>query len=1061
MIPGIRSKSKHVWLCSFSTISETKKTSSSKPHSRARSEVHSKTLSTEKANSSLFNEIIEILGSENLKLDRIRPGNFISKEPIGGIADEDVVYGQRIQGVRQNADEKLTAEVGTDTVSSSTKRDAQMEISCRNDVSPVVQKIAEIVRAENIGISMEKCLDDGDLEIDPDIVDKVLKRCFKVPGRAMRFFNWVKLRSGSCFSTEVYNTMLYIAGEAKEFGLVENLMKEMEERKCLKNVKTWTIVLMQYGKAKLIGKTLLMFDKMNAAGCEPDAGAYRVMIRLLSASGKGEIALHLYNEMAQKDLGGLELDIKTYKLLLNCLAVAGDIDGVYSVADGMINSSHIPESEVYSFVLKSFCISKRIQNAFELIHHLQSKKDFTFNPEYFETLVKGLCKADRINDAVEILGIMKKRGVVDEKVYGTIISGHLRKKEISKALALFHNMKESGLLPATSTYTELMHYHFNLNEYEKGSAMFEEMVDSGIELDSVAFMPIIAAHVRRNRVSLAWKVFETMEERGIRATQKSYSVFIKELCKISMTEEVFKVLNKMQKSKVNMGDEIYHLVTCYLERIGEIVKAEEVKEMHRLCRFRFHPLEAEEASNRLDVSLEETHNTVIHEPKLPQKDFEDEDLLLHKVCLCLSSSKDWHAMEADLFEFEVGYTPSIVMEIMRKCGSQHGSAVLHFFSWVGRQPGYRHTSETYNSAIKIAGLGKDFKHMRSLFHEMKRNGCLITSDTWTIMIMLYGRVGLTDIALRNFTEMKKAAGPSGVKPTASTYKYLILSLCARKRRKVDVAIELFNEMMTVGLAPDKELVEIYLDCLCGSEKLVDARRCVQSLIGNSSKVGFTFTVPLCYSLLIRPLCRRGMVEEALALVDEVKEEEDQSALHRYVCGSLVHGLLQRGRSEEALAKVESLKQAGIRASAHVYTSLMVHFFKENRVERALDIFRKMWEEEEDCHCRPTVVTCTALLCGLLNAGRNYFADAQNLFRRMRIKGPLPDFKAYSTFITMLCSSGKSEYALQLLSEMLDDGIVPSNVNFRTVFFGLNREGKQHLARVVMQQKQALIRKRKF
>lgn len=65
------------------------------------------------------------------------------------------------------------------------------------------------------------------------------------------------------------------------------------------------------------------------------------------------------------------------------------------------------------------------------------------------------------------------------------------------------------------------------------------------------------------------------------------------------------------------------------------------------------------------------------------------------------------------------------------------------------------------------------------------------------------------------------------------------------------------------------------------------------------------------------------------------------------------------------------------------------------------------------------------------------------------------------FISCLCKVGKSEEALQLISEMLDRGIVPSAINFRTVFFGLNREGKRNIAHTVLQKKWDLSKRRKF
>lgn len=477
----------------------------------------------------------------------------------------------------------------------------------------------------------------------------------------------------------------------------------------------------------------------------------------------------------------------------------------------------------------------------------------------------------------------------------------------------------------------------------------------------------------------------------------------------------------------------------------ETAKLEEVKKILRCCG---NYIEAAEASG-IDSSERKLHNLesnnvtpnvgyLLLEP-LPRT-FSDEDL--HKFCSILSSSNNWSDMQEALEKFKICYTPDLVTEILRIC-SQYGHAALQFFSWVRNQPGYRHTTVSYNMAMKVAGKGKDFKHMRNLFYEMQRNGCLVTPDTWTIMIMLYGRVGLTDIALKNFIEMKV----SGLKPTASAYKYLILSLCGRKGRKLDKAIELFKEMINTGLVPDKELVEVCFDCFCQAGRLEDAKKCLEYL----RKVGFT--TPLSYSMLIRALLRRDKLEEALALANDVKE--DHFVLNHYIYGSLVHGFLKSGQLDKALAKIDSMKQAGVQPTVHVYTSLISHFCKEKQIDRALDYFKTMWQEG----CYPTVVTYTALIRGYINTQK--FEDGKRLLLRMRLKGPYPDFKAYSMLITSFCEMEYSEGAMQLLSEMLDDGIIPSTVNFRTVFFGLNREGKQHLAQRVMQLKHAIANKRKF
>ncbi|OAY40706.1 putative pentatricopeptide repeat-containing protein At5g06400, mitochondrial [Manihot esculenta] len=1000
----------------------------SKSHSNKSQEPELQAQAESSSINPLFREITEILGADNVIPEK-SPSGIITSE-----FNEEVKV--HTQSVRENVEPNNVLQ-GKQNFS----------VLDEIDVSPVVHEITEIVRAENDLVSMEERLESLEFQFEPEIIEKVLKRCFKVPHLAFRFFNWLRMKDGFYHTTKIYNTMLYIAGEAKEFKVVDDLLGEMEKNSCEKDIKTWAILISQFGKAKLTGRALLFFEEMKKSECEPDEKNYRTMVHFLCNAGKGEIALEVYKEMTQRDMG---LDLTLYKMLLNTMAKSGDVGGVNLVADDMNRLSQIPEQHVHVYVLKSFCMAGRIREALALIRDLKNK-GIPVNYEYFEILVKGLCRAGNIADAMEIVEIMKKKSLIDAKIYGIIISGYLRKKELSRALELFQSMKESGWQPTASTYTELMQHLFSLNQYKKGFDLYDEMLGRGIEADCVAIMTIVAGHVRQNQISEAWEAFNNMEDKGIIPTWKSYSIFIKELCKVSKTDEILKVLNKMQASKIFINNEIFKWVIACMEKKGEKDNIQKVKHMQSMCSLHSlqckasmdEELKVEQNHNQLELGMIDQSEQGMTDPYLLKpfsKGYNEQDL--QEISSILSSSDNWCIMREALEKCTVQFTPELVVEILRNC-SMHGNAALHFFSWVGLQTGCCHTTETYNMAMKISGRGKDFKHMRSLFYEMRRKGCLITPDTWAIMIMQYGRTGLTEIALKIFNEMKD----NGYNPNESTYKYLIISLCGRKGRKVDEAINIFQEMIRAGHIPDREVVETYLCCLCEAGKLSEARRSLDSL----HKVGFT--IPLSYSLHIRALCRSGRLEEALSLLDEVGAE--QTSLDQYTYGTLVHGLLRKGRQEEALAKVDSMKQTGIQPTVHVYTSLIVHFFKEKQMEKAMEYFKKMQEDG----CKPTIVTYSALIRGYMNMGRD--VDAWNVFNHMKLEGPAPDFKTYSMFIDCLCRAGKSEEALQLISQMVDDRIVPSTINFRTVIFGLNREGKHDLAQTVLKQKLALRSKRKF
>ncbi|KAJ8754513.1 hypothetical protein K2173_005674 [Erythroxylum novogranatense] len=1010
---------------------------SSKPsHWNRNKEPNLKQDETESINS-LFQEIADILGTDV----RDTASSEISKETH--LTEEELF--EQLKDSAPTVCENVELNKGLiQEEIPSTRKETPIRDTVEIDVSPIVHEITGIVRAKNGAFSMEDRLEGLSFQFEPDVVENVLKRCFKVPHLAFGFFNWVKKKDGFCHTTQIYNTMLYIAGEAKDFGLVDNLVEEMDKNSCEKDIKTWTILISQYGKAKLIGKALLLFEKMRKSAQEPDLKTYKMLLRSLCNVGKGEVAWELYKEMIQKSIAP---DLSLSKMLLNCMAKLGDVDAIKFVSESMVGVSKIPEREVHLCVLKSFCVAGRIKDALELIRELKNKQT-PIDKEFFKTLLKGLVKANRITDASDMVEIMRKMNIVDEKVYGIMINGYLRRKEIPKALDLFENMRQCGYLPTTSTYTELMQQLFHASQYDKGCQLFNEMLERGAEMDSVAVMSTVIGHIHQSHISEAWKVFKAMEDRGIKLTWKQYFILIKELCKVSKSDEIWKVFHHMQASGTFIHQAIFKWAISFMEKRGDMDNIKKLKQMQDMCKFHF--CDSKASNSDVPVELEPHKESIQYKPKQEKmeshlfkplsKACNQQDL--HEVCRILSSSEEWNLIQEALEESAIQFKPEVVVEIMRN-SRMHSNMALHFFSWIGKRSGYFHTSETYNMAIKLSGCGKDFRHMRDLFYEMRRKGSLLTPDTWAIMIMQYGRAGLTDIALKFFHEMKA----SGFNPTTSTYKFLIVSLCGRKGRKTVEAIKIFQEMIQAGHIPDKELVETYLLCLSESCKLLEARRCMETL----QKVGFTRTHS--YSMYFRALCRAGSLEEALSLIDKVMAE--QPALAQYTYGSLMHALLRQGRLEEALSKMEAMKQAGFRPTVHAYTSLIVYFFKERQTEKALEILLKMRDEGHE----PTIVTYSALIRGYMNVGN--VAEAWKVFHSLKLKGPMPDFKTYSMFISCLCKIGKSEEAMQLLNEMMDNGIVPSNINYRTIFFGLNREGKRTLAQTVLQQKSALKRKRKF
>lgn len=933
-------------------------------------------------------------------------------EEEGGFAGDGVKICRR--------DARRNAPAGLFPVRWSEEGDDEEE----EDVSPTVQRITAIVRSGGGAAAMEERLGSAPVELTAEVAEMVVKRCFKAGDAALRFFSWARRRPGFRHTTATYNAMLYMAGEAREFGLVDELLRWMEEDSCPADVKTWTILVRHFGRGKKIGRALWAFEQTKKCRSGPDKMAYASIIHALCQAGKAEMAVEFYREMAA---GGMVADGDLYQALMTALAASGDVATARLIGEDMAraSSSDAASSSSSSLMLKSFCISGNLEAAMALAGEMR-KKTQRLDSEKVEILVAALCKAGRVSEALELVTGAEKDGVLDRKLYGHIVSGYLRLGDVQSALKFLRRCS-----PAVRTYTELIQHLSRAGEHGMACELYDEMVANGAEPDMVAVVAMLAGHVQNGRVAEAWSLFEGMKkkETGMKPTRKAYSVFIRELCKSGEPEEALRALAEMLRSDLAPpGEDIFRLVCNSLREKGLPEKASMVEQM------------------RLGLSSANEDAAEVSNQSQGGRRWSDDELKEVERILA-SPSDDWASMAGQFRKSGILLSPELAEEVLRRRLAP-GGAALRFFSWAGKSAGFTHTAGAYNLAIKIAGVGKDFAFMRHLHEEMKRKGCPRTVDTWTTMIAQYGRAGLTEMALRKFAEMKS----EGFRPDASTFKFLIIFLCGKKGRKVAEAEKAFHEMLSAGISPDRELADSFLSCLCESGKTSEARSCVEALIarGFAAQVGF--------SLLVKSLCRAGRLEEALELVDEAGAGAGAHwgcRADQFVYGSLIHGLLRGGREAAALEKMEEMKRAGLPATAQVYTSLMVHFFREKRPEKATAVLEKMEEEG----CEPTVVTFSALIRGYVGAGK--VAAAWAVFRRMAAAGAPPDFQTYSTFMACLCWAGRSEEAMELIQEMAARGISPSAVNFRTVLYGLNREGKRDLARALLEKKWAFSRKRRF
>ncbi|KAF8667062.1 hypothetical protein HU200_053238 [Digitaria exilis] len=280
---------------------------------------------------------------------------------------------------------------------------------------------------------------------------------------------------------------------------------------------------------------------------------------------------------------------------------------------------------------------------------------------------------------------------------------------------------------------------------------------------------------------------------------------------------------------------------------------------------------------------------------------------------------------------------------------------------------------------------------------------------------------------------------AGVPANAGTYN--ILMRAAASSGSLERTRQLFDEMLSLGIAPTADTFGTFVAALCDAGQLKEALEVKDAMVTEhdvppSARV---------YASLIKGLCQRGDVDAAMRLKDEMvgKAELLQNS-GGY--GALVRALFWAGRKGEVDGLLEEIRGRGVvpHRDRVVYNAMIAGFCEDERDPNAAFA---VLEDMEKCGCKPNTVTYDTLVMGLCKLGR--WRDAIKLVEEMPSRGCLPDVVTYRMLFDGLCAAGEFHEANRVLGEMVAKGFAPSKDGARKFVEGIEEEGDAVLLESVL------------
>ncbi|KAI3444489.1 hypothetical protein Pfo_001154 [Paulownia fortunei] len=191
-----------------------------------------------------------------------------------------------------------------------------------------------------------------------------------------------------------------------------------------------------------------------------------------------------------------------------------------------------------------------------------------------------------------------------------------------------------------------------------------------------------------------------------------------------------------------------------------------------------------------------------------------------------------------------------------------------------------------------------------------------------------------------------------------------------------------------------------------------------------------------YGIMIKHLCKFRRVDEALEVLEKMRDGELGIGPDVVIYNTLIDGLCKVGRQEEGLNLMERMRlESKCEPNTITYNCLIDGFCKAGEIERGHELFEQMRKEGVELNA----ITLNTLLDGMCKHGR--VGSAMEFFGYMQEKGLKGNAVSYNVLITAFCNANNIDKSMKLFDEMRENGCSPDAVVYYSLISGLSRAGR--------------------
>lgn len=580
---------------------------------------------------------------------------------------------------------------------------------------------------------------------------------------------------------------------------------------------------------------------------------------------------------------------------------------------------------------------------------------------------------------------------------------------------LFDQVKRVRLcLPNSYSYNCLLEALSRSGCIDLVETRLTEMRGLGLEFDKHTLTPVLQVYCNAGQFDKALSVFKEMFERGW-VDEHVFSILVVAFSKWGEVDKAIELIDFMEERNMRLNEKTFFVLIHGFVREDRTDKA--LCLLDKMRKLGFFP-----TVSLFDVMIGALCKNNEHEKALSlYSEMKalgiNPDLgILTKLISSISKEAELELLLKECWEDLNSQAKNLLYNSVLEGLVYNGSVDI-----------------AYNLLQAVMGENNNGESIITKYFMVEKEIITLNTNSFTVVINGLIHAGKVDMALNLFREMVRF----GCNQTLLVYNYLIDALC--KLNRLEESYELLSQMEEVGLEPTRFTHNCIFGCLCQREDVEGAVDLVKKMrfYGHEPWIKYS-------TLLVKNLFQRGKPVEACKFLADMVQEgflpdivtysaavnglikiksvDKGLELFQYICSRgycpdvisyniLIKALCKAQRVAEAERLVNEMMLKGLVPSTVTYNYLIDGWCKNGEIDRAMLCLSKMLGEEREAN----VITYSTLIDGLCNFGRP--DDAVKLWNEMESKGYAPNRIAYHCLINGLCKCGRSSAALVHFNEM--------------------------------------------